>query len=85
MVNLAIDLVEQRFYLRGIAGVLIRQRMSNDLTAIGIQRQMEFSLATSGFCTMLFLQPLSGAVDFQPGAVDQHMQWAIRQRSISFA
>ena len=40
LANLIFNLVEQRLHLRGISAVLICQSMCNDLTAIGIKRQM---------------------------------------------
>lgn len=40
LTNLVTDLVEQGFHLRDIASFLIRQGMSNNLAAIGIESQM---------------------------------------------
>jgi len=48
--------------------------MCNDLAAVGIHRQVQFSPATPGLCPTLFFQPLARAMDFQPGAVDQNVQ-----------
>lgn len=65
------DLVEQRIHLRGVAGVLIGHDMGCDLTAVGVQRQMQLSPSPPRPGAVLFLQPLAGAIDLEPGAVDE--------------
>ena len=77
LADLVIDLIQQRLQLRGITGFLICQTMCNDLATVGINRQVQFSPATAGLCPMLFFQPLAGALDLQPGAVDQHVKRCI--------
>lgn len=66
------DLTEQRLHLRGVAGILVGHDMS-DLATVGIQRQVQFAPSPMGLGTMLLFQPLAGAVDLQPGAVDEAM------------
>ena len=68
-----IDLVEQRFHLRGVAGILVGHDMSDDLAAVGIQRQMQLSPSPPRPGAVLLFQPLAGAVDLEPGAVDEDM------------
>jgi hypothetical protein len=46
--DVSIALVEQRLHLRGISSVLIGHDVSNDFTAVGIQRQMQLSPASPG-------------------------------------
>lgn len=59
-----VDLVEQRLHLRGIACILVRHDVSDDFAAVGIHRQMQLApTTTTGFDTMLLLQPLARAVD----------------------
>lgn len=58
-----VALVEQRLQLRGVACILIRHDVSNDFAAVGIHRQMLLASTTTGFDTMLLLQPLASAVD----------------------
>ncbi|NKJ40330.1 hypothetical protein FHT28_007096, partial [Rhizobium sp. SG570] len=38
-----IDLVKQRLHLRGVAGILVGHDVSDDLAAVGIQRQVQFA------------------------------------------
>lgn len=78
LANLIIDLIQQRLQLRGIAGFLLCQAMSNDLATVGINSQMQLSPATPGLCSMLFFQPLASAIDLQPSAVDQNVNGRIR-------
>jgi hypothetical protein len=78
LVDLVIDLIKQRLQLRGIAGLLICQAMSNNLATVGIYSQMKLSPAAPGLYAVLFFQPLAGAIDFELGAVDQNVNGAIR-------
>lgn len=73
LVDLIIDLIQQRPQLRGIAGLLICRAMGNNLATVGINSQVQFSPATPGLCPMLFFQPLASAIDLEPGAVDQNV------------
>lgn len=75
--DLSIDLVEQRLHLRGISSVLIGHDVSNDFTAVGTQRQMQLSPASPRSGAVLLLQPLPGAIDFEPGAVDEDMYGSV--------
>lgn len=63
LTDLVTDLVEQRLHLRDIASFLIRQGMSNNLAAIGIESQMQLTPPTTGIGSMPFFQPLAGAVN----------------------
>lgn len=47
--------------------------MRQDTEVIRIHGQMELTPAAPGLFAMFFLQPLSGAVNLQPGAVDKDM------------
>lgn len=67
------DLTEQRLHLRGVAGIVVGHDMSDDLATVGIQRQVQFAPSPTGLGTMRLFQPLAGAVDLQPGAVDEDM------------
>lgn len=58
-----VDLVEQRFHLRGVACILVRHDVSDDFAAVGIHRQMQLASITTEFDTMFLLQPLASAVD----------------------
>jgi hypothetical protein len=69
LINLIVDLIQQRLQLRGIAGFLICQTMSNDLATVGINSQVQLSPATPGLYAMLLLQPLARAVDLEPALV----------------
>lgn len=61
LVDLIVDLVQQRLQLRGIAALLICQTMGNDLATVGINRQIQLSPAAPGLCPMLLFQPLAGS------------------------
>jgi len=76
--NRAVDLVEQQLHLRGIAGILVGHDLGDDLAAVGIQCQMQFTPASPRPGTMVFLQPLAGAVDLKPGAVDEDVHRSFR-------
>lgn len=78
LTDLVVDLVEQGFHLRDIASFLIRQGMSNNLAAIGMESQMQLTPPTTGLGSMLFIQPLAGAVNLYSSAVDEHMNWTVR-------
>jgi hypothetical protein len=52
--------------------------MGNDLTGVGIDRQMQFAPATMRFCLVFFFQPLARALGFQPGAVNQQVKGPVR-------
>ena len=65
------DLVEQRIHLRGVTGVLIGHDMGYDLAAVGVQRQMQLSPSPPRPGAVLFFQPLAGAVDLEPSAIDE--------------
>ena len=65
---------KQRLHLRGVAGILVGHDVSDDLAAVGIQHQVQFPPSPTGLGTMLLLQPLAGAVDLQPDAVDEDME-----------
>lgn len=67
------DLIKQRCHLRGIIGMFIRQRLSNDPFA-GIYCQMKLSVAPDGPFAMLVLQPLTCTVGLDSSAVDQDIQ-----------
>lgn len=69
----SVDLIEQRLDLRGVAGVLIRERMRNDRATVGIKRQMQFAPATAGRAMLLFQSLAARAVDLQPGAIDRNV------------
>lgn len=75
-----VNLVEQRLHVQGVAGILVRHDVSNDLAAVGIQRQVQFPPLATGLAAMFLFQPLAGAEDFQAGAVDEDVNWTIRQR-----
>ena len=63
LADLIVDLIQQRLQLRSIAGFLICQAMGNDLATVGINSQMQFAPATPGLRSVLFFQPLAGAID----------------------
>jgi hypothetical protein len=52
--------------------------MGNDLTGVGIDRQMQFAPATMRLCLVFFFQPLARALGFQPGAVNQQVKGPVR-------
>ncbi len=56
------DLVKQRLHLRGVASTLVGHDVSDDFAAVGIQRQVQFAPASTGFGTVLFFQSLARAV-----------------------
>ena len=57
----------------GVTSILVSDDLSDDLAAVGIQRQVQFPPSPTGLGTMLLFQPLAGAVDLQPGAIDKDM------------
>ncbi len=59
LVDLIVDLIQQRLQLRGIAGFLICQTMCNDLATVGINSQMQLSPAAPGLYAVFFFQPLA--------------------------
>ena len=83
LIDRHVDLVEQWPNLRGVAAILVRHDVCDDITAVGIQRQVQLAPAPTGFGAMLFLQPLARALDLQPGTVDEDVKWCI-WRSPSF-
>jgi hypothetical protein len=68
LINLIVDLLHQRFQLRGIASFVICQAMGNDLATVGIKRQVQFSPAAARLYAMLLLEPLANTIDFEPKA-----------------
>jgi hypothetical protein len=72
LADFSADLAEQRLYLSGVASV------RNDLTGVGIDRQMQFAPATMRLCLVFFFQPLARALGFQPGAVNQQVKGPVR-------
>lgn len=67
LADLPVDLVEQLLKLRGSAGHLLCQVMSNDLATVGVNSQMQLAPATPGLRSVLSFQPLASAIDLQPG------------------
>ena len=51
--------------------------MCHDAEIIRIHGQMEFTPVAPGTDPVLFLQPLAGAVNLQPGAVDKYMNYPL--------
>jgi hypothetical protein len=78
--DLARDLVQQRRDLRRIVPFLIGERVRYDLPRAGIDCQMQLAPAAARLHAVFLLQPLTRAVDLQPGAVDQHVQRTVGQR-----
>jgi hypothetical protein len=62
LANRAVDLVEQRLHLRGIASILTGHDLCDDVAAIGIQRQVQLAPTPAGFDTMLFLDRVARIV-----------------------
>lgn len=79
LVDLCVDPIKQRPHLRGIVCILIGQALGDDLAAVGVERQMELAPSPAQSGAVLVFQPLTGALDLQSGAVDQHMQRAVRR------
>jgi len=50
LVDLIVDLIKQRHQLRGIAGLLIWQTMSNNLATAGINSQVLPALPKGSYC-----------------------------------
>ena len=63
---------------RGIH-ILICQHAGHDQVGIGINRQMQLAPTAPRALSVFLHQPLAGAVDLQARAVDEHMQWPLRQ------
>lgn len=57
LADFIIHLIQQRLQLRGIAGLLIRHGMGDDLATVGINRQVPLSPATPRLYAMFFFQP----------------------------
>jgi hypothetical protein len=79
LADFIVDLIQQRFQLRGIAGFLICQAMGNDLATVGINSQVQLLPTAAGLCPMFFFQPLARAMDLEPGTVDQNMNGSVRR------
>lgn len=78
LVDLIIDLIKQWLKLRGVACFLICQAMGNDLATVGINSQVQLAPAAAGLRSVLLLEPLAGAIYFQPGTVDQNVNGSVR-------
>lgn len=80
LIDRHVDLVEQRLHLRGVAGILVRHGVCDDVAAVGIQRQVQLAPSPTGFCCLLFFQPLACTVDLQACTVDEDVEGPLSGR-----
>jgi hypothetical protein len=76
--NRMVNLIEQRADLGRIIRILIRQRVRHDHAVRRVHRQMQLAPFPARLHAVLCLQPLTGSVDLQSGAVDQYVQRPMR-------
>nr|AFV27404.1 hypothetical protein [Vibrio coralliilyticus] len=84
LANRRVDLILSRRHLRIVTGILIGHDMCDDVSAISIERQVQFAPTLAEFGTMLFLWPLPRAVDLQTGAVYEDVHGSVLRDAITW-